>query len=626
MMKIKSIAAALSIAIPVFVNAQEGYLYKSISIKDVKINDQFWSARLKAHKNGTIPAAITQVRDSTARVQNFEIAAGEKKGKYQGIVWDDSDLYKVMEGCAYSLTINPDPELEKLMDKWIATFAKAQMEDGYLNTYFQLSEEDDGLGKNLGRWSDMGRHEDYCAGHMIEAAIAYKHATGKDNFLNVARKFADNILATFGPYKRKWVPLHQEIELAMVKLYNETKEQKYLDYAKWALDQRGHGYEQGPMWGKGTQRSYQDCQTDIPAKDIKEAWGHAVRAMYQYSGMLDIDVNKKENDYIPAVNRAWDNAINYKMYITGGVGARRDGEAFGDKYELPNKEAYVETCSSIGMVLWNSRMNRLYGDAKYANVIERTLYNALLAGESLDGRKFFYTNVLESDGHAHRGEKYGIACCPSNMARFIPSVGSYIYAEKDNELLVNLFVGSESSVSLNNVAVNITQKTLYPYDGKVMINVDPANAVDGNIKIRVPYWCKSYTATINGKNAKSENLDKGYLVFNKKWNKGDVIALNFDMPVNVVEADPNVTTNAGRRVVERGPLVYCVEQVDNKGVDLNNLELSAANKFTVINGDGILANTKKIQTKSGKNKITFVPYYAWENRESGKMLVWVKYK
>ncbi|MBO9573467.1 MAG: glycoside hydrolase family 127 protein, partial [Chitinophagaceae bacterium] len=290
-----------------------------------------------------------------------------------------------------------------------------------------------------------------------------------------------------------------------------------------------------------------------------------------------------------------------------------------------NKEAYVETCSSIGMVLWNHRMNMLYGDAKYANVIERTLYNALLAGESLDGRKFFYTNVLESDGNRHRGEKYGIACCPSNMARFIPSVGSYIYSEKGNELLVNLFIGSETKLSLNNTPATITQKTEYPFDGKVTISVDPSVAVDGKIKIRIPDWCKSYTATLNGKNVKSSTLDNGYLTLNKKWNKGDVIALNFDMPVNVVESDPNVVTNAGRRAIQRGPIVYCVEQVDNKGIDLNNLELSSKNKFTVINGDGILAGTKKLQTTVGKNKITFVPYYAWENRESGKMLVWVKY-
>lgn len=624
-MILKKVAAVLCMTVPGIVSAQEGYPYKMVPFKDVKITDNFWSARLKAHKNGTIPAAITQVRDSTARVRNFEIAAGEKKGKYEGVVWDDSDLYKVMEGFANSLAIQPDAELEQLMDKWIATFAKAQRPDGYLNTYFILSQEGDGLGRNLGRWSDMGRHEDYCLGHMIEAALAYKKATGKENFLNVAKKFTEHYMDNFGPYKRRWVPLHQEIELALVKLYNDTGDKKYLEFSKWLLEERGRNVEAGPMWDNGSDQKWIDCQTKIPAKDMKEAWGHAVRAMYQYAGMLDVDVNRKAEDYLPAVNAIWNNAIPDKMYITGGVGARREGEAFGEKFELPNKEAYVETCSSIGMVLWNSRMNMLYGDAKYVNVMERTLYNALLAGESLDGRRFFYTNPLESDGKHHRGERYGIACCPSNMARFIPSVGNYVYSEKENELLVNLFVGSETKLSLAGTPVTVIQKTEYPFDGRVTITINPQSAVDGKIKIRIPDWCKSYTATVNGKNVKSSNLEHGYLALNKKWNKGDVIALNFDMPVNVVESDPRIKTNDGRRAIQRGPIVYCVEQVDNKGVDLNNLVLSSKNKFTVVNGDGVLAGTKKLQTTAGKNKITFVPYYTWENREPGKMLVWVKY-
>ena len=621
---LKKIATVLCFAVPALTNAQEGYPYKQVYLKDVKINDDFWSARLKAHREGTIPAAITQVRDSTARISNFEIAAGLKKGKFSGIVWDDSDVYKVMEGMANSLAINPDPELEKLMDQWIAVFAKAQRPDGYLNTYFILSEEDDGLGKNLGRWSDMGRHEMYCAGHMIEAAIAYQKATGKKNFMAVAQKFADHLLANFGPYKRRWVPLHQEIELAMVKLYNTTNDKKYLDFAYWLMEERGHKREQGPMWDKGPEKKYVDCQTEVPAKDLDEAWGHAVRAMYMYSGMLDIAVNSHDSTYLPAVNKVWNDAIPAKMYITGAVGARKDGEAFGAKYELPNKEAYCETCSSIGMVLWNNRMNMLYGDAKYANIVERTLYNALLAGESLDGRKFFYTNPLESDGKNHRGEQYGIACCPSNMARFIPSVGSYIYTTKDNELLVNLFVGSETKLALGNTPVTVTQKTAYPYDGAVTITVNPEAAVDGKVKIHIPGWCKSYTAKLNGKNV-AKQMEQGYLVINKNWKKGDVIALNFDMPVVMVEPDPHVQTNAGRRTVQRGPLVYCVEQVDNPGVDLNNLTLSSKNKFTVVEGDGVLKGVKKLQTSAGKDKITFVPYYAWENRESGKMLVWVKY-
>jgi DUF1680 family protein len=624
-MTLKKIALICCIFFSTYVYPQEGYPYRVVPIKDVKITDDFWSARLNAYFNGTIPAAIVQVRDSTSRINNFEVAAGVKKGKYNGLVWDDSDVYKVMEGMANSLQIKADPEIEKLMDYWTDLFAKAQSQDGYLNTFFMLSQEDDGLGKNLGRWSDMGRHEMYCAGHLIEAAIAYEKATGKKKLLYVAQKFADNILATFGPFKRRWVPLHQEIELALVKLYTATNERKYLDFAKWLLEERGHGREAGPMWGVGGKKGLVDCQTDIPVKDVKEAWGHAVRAMYMYSGMLDVAVNLKDSTYLPAVNHVWQDAIPAKMYITGGIGARRDGEAFGAKYELPNKEAYCETCSSVGMVLWNSRMNHLYGDAKYANVVERTLYNALLAGMSLDGRKFFYTNPLEADGRTHRGEKYGIACCPSNMARFIPSIGSYIYNVKNDELLVNLFIGSETKTSLNYCPITILQKTDYPFGGNVSLTINPEKPVNGKIKLLIPEWCKSYIATLNGKKVSSNNLQLGYLTLDRKWRKGDVITLDFDMPVLLVESAPQVKGNAGKRAVQKGPLVYCMEQVDNPGVDLSSVVLTAKNKFNTLNGGGILKGVIKLQTIVGSNKITFIPYYAWENRESGKMLVWVKY-
>jgi hypothetical protein len=623
---LKKVATVFCCVVPVLVSAQEGYPYKQVHFKDVKINDEFWLPRLKAHREGTIPAAITQVRDSTARISNFEIAAGIKKGKYNGLVWDDSDVYKVMEGMANSLANNPDQELEKLMDQWIDVFAKAQRPDGYLNTFFILSEEDDGLGRNLGRWSDMGRHEMYCAGHLIEAAIAYQKATDKKNFLAVAQKFADHLLANFGPYKRRWVPLHQEIELAMVKLYDATGEKKYLDFGHWLMEERGRKREQGPMWDNGPDKKYVDCQTEVPAKDLTEAWGHAVRAMYMYSGMLDIAVNKHDSTYIHAVNHVWNDAIPAKMYITGGVGARREGEAFGAKYELPNKEAYCETCSSIGMVFWNSRMNMLYGDDKYADIVERTLYNALLAGGSLNGRKFFYTNPLESDGKHHRGEQYGIACCPSNMARFIPSVGNYIYSTKDNELLINLFIGSETKLLLGKTPVTIAQQTAYPYDGVVKIIVNPESSVDGKIKIHIPDWCKSYAVKLNGKGLSNREMENGYLTIKRNWKKGDIIELDFDMPVVLVEPDPNITTNRGRRAIQRGPLVYCTEQVDNPGVDLDSVNLSGKDKFTVIEGDGVLTGIKKIQTGAGRNKIIFVPYYAWENREPGRMLVWMKYK
>ena len=612
------------ISIHTFSSAQEGYPYRQVEFSNVKINDLFWSGKQRAHLEGTIPSAIVQVRDSTSRISNFEIAAGIKKGKYKGLVWDDSDVYKVMEGIANCLQNKRDPELEQLMDYWIDIMSKAQLPDGYLNTFFILEKADDGLGKNLGRWKDMGRHEMYCAGHMIEAAISYKKATGKTKFLQVARKFADNLLATFGPGKRPWVPLHQQIELALVKLYYATNEKKYAEFARWLLEQRGHGLEAGPMWDNGPETKKVDCQTDMPIKDMREAWGHAVRAMYMYSGMLDVSVSLKDSTYLAAVKSIWNDAVPYKTYITGGIGARRNGEAFGAKFELPNKEAYCETCSSIGMVFWNNRMNLLFGDAKYANVLERTLYNAVLSGVSLTGEKFFYTNPLESDGNTHRGYQYGIACCPSNMARFIPSVGNYIYMSKNDELVINLFIGNETRLKLRETLVQVTQKTNYPYDGNVTISIDPKQPVDGKIKIRIPDWCKSYTVKLNDKKI-NKSIDRGYLLIDKKWRKGDVITVQLNMPVQMIASDPRVKENAGRRALQKGPLVYCVEQVDNPGVDLNNLIFSSRNKYIEIEGEGILKGIKKLQTTVGNNKIILVPYYAWENRESGKMLVWVKY-
>ncbi len=619
-----SILVLALFTLPVLVSAQEGYAIKSVPLNKVKINDAFWSSWLESHRTGTIPNAITQVRDSTSRISNFEVAAGIKKGKFNGLVWDDSDVYKVMEGIAYSLQNKPDAELEKLMDYWIDVMAKAQRPDGYLVTFYILETADDGLGKNLGRFSDIGRHEMYDGGHLIEAAVAYYQATGKSKFLDVAKKLADNWISLFGPGKRHWAEGHQEPELALVKLYYTTNEKKYLDFAHWLLEERGHGHEFGPMWETGKPASNSNIITEIPVRDLRNASGHAVREMYMFSAMTDIVVNLKDSTYIPAINSVWDDVTLRNMYITGGIGSTSRNEGFSKDYDLPNKEAYCETCASVGMVLWSSRMNQLFGDAKYSNVMERTMYNAALAGVSLDGVKVNYTNPLESDGNHHRGKEYGIACCPSNIARFLPSIGKYVYLTSENNLYVNLYVGSESTMKMGETDVTVIQKTNYPWDGNVRIAIDPATAIDGNVLLRIPEWNKKYTVTLNGKAVK-KTIEKGYLVVHNKWKKGDVIALNFAMPVEMVESDSNVVANKGLRAVRRGPLVYCVEQADNKGIDLSKISLNSKNKFTVINGHGLLNGTKKLQTTVGKDKITFIPYYAWDNREPGKMIVWIKY-
>lgn len=603
----------------------DGYPYQHLDLKQVKLEDGFWQPRLQIHRLQTIPAAIVQLRDSTARINNFEIAAGLKQGKFQGLVWDDSDVYKVMEGIAYSLMHHPDPQLEQLMDYWIDVMAKAQQPDGYLVTFYILSTEDDALGKNLGRWSDIGRHEMYCGGHMIEAAIAYYYATGKSKFLEVARKFADHWLSVFGPGKRHWAEGHQEPELALVKLYNVTGEKKYLDFAYWLLEERGHGHEFGPMW-EANPRANVDILSDIPVKEITEAKGHAVRAMYMYSAMADVLAHSGDTTYRSALNTVWDDVVYRKMYVTGGVGSMHDGEAFGPPYYLPNKEAYCETCANIGMVLWNSRMNRLTGHAKYANVLERVLYNAVLAGQNLDGSRFFYTNPLASEGKVHRGGAYGIACCPTNMARFIPQVPGFIYALSANELLVNLYVGSNTTTLLNGVNIAVIQKTNYPWEGNVRIIINPEKDVKGTIKLRIPDWCRSYKASINGKRVIADSLVNGYLALDRLWRKFDRIDLKFDMPVSTEVAHPKVVANMGRRAVYRGPLIYCMEEVDNPTLNFEALKLSSKNRLRLGDGETDLKGLKTIRSNGSGKPITLVPYFAWENRISGRMQVWIPYE
>lgn len=612
--------------LPSTIIAQEGYIIEQVPFNEVKIDDVFWTSRLKIHKAQTLPACIAQIRDSTGRISNFEKAAifgtGGKRGKFTGTFFDDSDVYKVMEGMAYSLQHTRDPVIEGLMDKWIDWMEKAQQPDGYLNTFFILERNPD-YWPEYGRWSDIGRHEMYCGGHMIEAAVAYYKATGKRKFLDVASRFADHWIDIFGPGKRHWVEGHQEPELALVKLYHVTNKRKYLDFAHWLLEERGHGYEFGPMWESNPLANV-DILSDIPVADITDVKGHAVRAMYMYSAMADIVANTGDSAYLPALLRVWDDVVLRNMYISGGIGSSDTNEGFVEDYQLPNKTSYCETCSSIGMVFWNARMNMLFGDARYANTMERSMYNAVLAGVSLSGDRFFYTNPHESDGDRHRTPWHGTACCPTNVARFLPSVGNYVYMLKDSDLFVNLYVGGEATFKLGQTPVTVAQQTNYPWEGYVRIGIDPESPVDSKLKLRIPDWCKSYSVRLNGKSIR-KTMEKGYLVIERKWNKGDHIELNFDMPVELVASDPRVKDNIGKRAVQRGPIVYCLEQVDNPGYDLEKLTFSSRNKFQVKDGEGVLKNIKILETRVGQDKVSLIPYYAWENREAGKMLVWVNY-
>ena len=586
-------------------------MIEQIDFSHVKINDNFWSPRLSKHVSATLPVCIDQIENQTGRIRNFENAA-KGEGEHSGIFFDDSDVYKALEGMAYSLINNPDPELEKKADEWIDKFAAAQQPDGYINTFYTLT----GLDK---RWTNMDKHEMYCAGHMIEAGVAYYQATGKRKLLDVCIRMTDHMMSQFGTGKRHWVPGHEEIELALVKLYQTTQEQKYLDFAYWLLEERGHGHGTMGDEGKWNPVYYQDI---VPVRQLTDISGHAVRCMYLYCGMADVAALKNDTGYIAAMDRLWDDVVHRNMYITGGVGSSHDNEGFTEDYDLPNLDAYCETCASVGMVLWNQRMNQLTGDSKYIDVLERSLYNGALAGISLGGDRFFYVNPLESKGDHHRQEWYGCACCPSQLSRFLPSIGNYIYASSDDALWVNLYIGNTGQIRIGETDILLTQETDYPWDGSVKLTISTSQPLEKEIRLRIPNWCKTYDLSINGKRI-NVSEEKGYAVI-KDWKSQDVIALDMDMPVEIVAADPHVKENFGKRAIQRGPLVYCMEEIDNP-VYFDQIQLSPSTTFQTAFASDILNGIKTIKTNGRAQSATFIPYYAWDNRKAGKMRVWIPY-
>lgn len=449
---------------------------EQVEFSHVKINDGFWSPRLKKHATTTLAVCIDQIENQTGRIRNFENAA-KGSGEHSGIFFDDSDVYKAMEGIAYTLINNPNPELEKKADEWIDKFAAAQQPDGYINTYYTLT----GLDK---RWQNMDKHEMYCAGHMIEAGVAYYQATGKRKLLDVCIRMADHMMSQFGPDKRHWVPGHEEIELALVKLYKVTNNEQYLDFSNWLIEERGHGH--GTKGGEGEWDPFY-YQDDKPVREMTDIAGHAVRCMYLYCGMADVAVLKQDTGYMDAMHRLWEDVVLRNMYITGGIGSSRHNEGFTEDYDLPNLDAYCETCASIGMVYWNQRMNQLTGDAKYIDVLERSMYNGALAGISLSGDRFFYVNPLASKGDHHRQEWYGCACCPSQISRFLPSIGNYVYGTSEDAVWVNLYIGNTTELSTGGQTVTLQQETNYPWNGNVKITVSNVKEnLNTAFKLRIP--------------------------------------------------------------------------------------------------------------------------------------------
>jgi len=588
----------------------------AVPFTEVKVQDKFWAPRLKTSRQASMPHNFEWC-EKTGRISNFAKAGGLMEGQYEGFYFNDSDVHKVLEGAAYTLADQPDKKLEKMVDDVIAKMAAAQEKDGYLNSFYTLKEPDK-------KWTNLRvRHELYCAGHMFEAAVAHYRATGNRKYLDMAIKFADLIDKIFGPDKRHDVPGHEEIELALVKLYELTGEERYFNLAKFFIDVRGDEAKRPKLYGKY-------CQDHVPVRKQTEIVGHAVRAMYLYSGVADVAGYTGDKELIETMDRIWESVVLKKMYITGGIGVHGHGEGFSGEYALPNSAAYAETCASIGMALWNHRLNLMHADAKYADILERAMYNGILSGIHMDGKLFFYTNPLENGGKHHRSSFFKCACCPTNVVRFVPSAPGYVYATGDGGIYVNLYVASTGEIPLGgngrriHQKIKLTQQTHYPWDGKVKIIVQPQKPGEFAIHLRIPDWCDEPAVSINGKPVGKLDVEKGYARLRREWKSGDAIELYLPMDVVRVEAHPKVKANAGRVAIQRGPIVYCFEAVDNDG-HAGNIVLPRDPKFTAEHREDLLGGVTVIKgvARDGR-KITAVPYYAWDHRKPGEMIVWVQ--
>jgi uncharacterized protein len=620
------------------------YYVEPVPFNEVHVRDNFWTPRLETSRKVTIPYAFAQC-EQTGRVRNFEKAAGLRQGKHEGLVFDDSDVYKVMEGAAYSLQVYPDTMMRLYMDRLIALLNAAQWDDGYLDTLYSLPSH-----QPEKRWTNVrSNHEMYCAGHMYEAAAAHYQVTGDKSFLNIATKNADLICRTFGPGKRTDPPGHEEIEIGLCKLYRATGDRKYLDEAKFFLDQRGRKGNRGPNGNGGLYGAY--AQDDIPVTEQTHAVGHSVRAAYLYTGMADVAALTGDVAYVKAIDAIWRDVVGTKLYVTGGIGATGGNEGFSEPYELPNMTAYCETCASIANIFWNYRMFLLHGDAKYIDVLERVLYNAALSGISMAGDRFFYPNPLESAGQHSRSPWFTCACCPSNVARFIPSVPGYAYACKGDDVYVSLFISGEATIDTAHNKVKLTQQTKYPWEGTVAIGIEPQKSETFAVCVRIPGWARNQcvpsdlykfekvvdeqaTLKVNGRQVSPE-VRNGFARIERQWRKGDTIELDLPMPVRRIIANQNVQADRGKVALQRGPIVFCLEWPDNDGKVLDTVipddaQLRAEYRPDLLNGVEVIEGTGRVakRAKAGeivasrKKPFTAIPYYAWAHRGRGEMTVW----
>lgn len=619
-------------------------------IKNVEMTDNFWLPKIKTIQDVTITYGFNKCREE-GRFTNFLIAGGKVKGKTCGkMPFDDTDVYKIIEGASYSLISVPNKKLESYIDSIIAIIKTGQEADGYLTTWMTIDPNNppaDWVPKTGGRWErEIASHELYNSGHLFEAAAAHYLATGKRNFLDIALKNAGLLVKTFRKGKLTVPPGHEIVETGLIKLYRITRNNEYLELAKNYLDWRGDSTSH-KLYG-----AYN--QDHIPVTQQTTPVGHAVRAVYLYAGMADIAAIYKDGKYLHAVETIWNSMLQKKISITGGIGARHDGEAFGDDYELPNLSIYNETCAAIGDVYWNTRMFMLSGNAKYFDVIERTLYNGLLSGISLDGKNFFYVNPLESDGKYQFNEEtatrqpwFDCSCCPTNLVRFIPSLVNLLYASEQDTLYCNLFASNKAKVMVGASPIVVEEVTGYPWSGNVVLRVSPASSKKFTIKVRIPGWARNevlpgdlytYTDTLRGAVTMKVNgveahyvMDRGYASLSRKWDPGDSITFSLPMQVRKVTADNRIKEDVNKAALEYGPIVYCLEGIDNNN-NLETVAITGDTRFNVEMKDNLLGGITIISGHTpdagpnGQATFTAVPYFAWANRGAGSMKVWIPVK
>jgi DUF1680 family protein len=602
---------------------------KPVPVESVKLEDSFWAPRLDTLLNVTIPTQY-QLLEETGRIDNFRRAAGKVKGPFRGLFFNDSDVYKWVEAASFALAYRRDPRVEELTDRVVAEIAAAQGEDGYLNTYFTFERRGE-------RWSNLrDMHEMYCAGHLFQAAVARRRALGKEDLLGVAVRFADHIYDAFGPGRREGVDGHPEVEMALVELYRETGKREYLELAQLLIDRRGRGLIGGSPYHLD-HKPFREMEEIPPG-------AHAVRALYLCCGAADVYMETGDPSLMGALERLWRDIVERKMYVTGGVGSRYEGEAVGEAYELPNERAYAETCAAVANAMWNWRMLLATGEARFADVMELALYNGALSGISLSGDLYFYVNPLADRGRHRRQRWFECACCPPNIARLIAYVPGMVYARGRGSVYVNLYAASRACIELDGGRVQLIQRTRYPWDGLVEVEVRPEGVDEFSLLLRAPGWSKPARVEVNGEGFGTAQPGS-YFEARRRWREGDVVRVRFDMGPALVEAHPRVTCNTGRAAIRYGPLVYCLEQADNQH-DVWDLAvvpgtLKAEWKphllggVVAVKGKALALDTGawagklyaplgEVQMPAREVEFTAIPYYAWANREPGPMIVWVR--